>query len=339
MPEESRWVTEKPARASRRPPGGAAILSAVLERIALLSALLGALQQPAPRAPELPARALIDCLAPLRDMALDADGERVFTLTEEGTLAAWTRATPRELWRISQPGAFGIECGERELVLEMHLPYAGTIDPLSGAHREKLEGPGQGEVTGFAADPRARFAWASTAAGLARMSPVEKWSWHPLDTAGLTALALDAKGAELALGCKDGSVRFASAEDGALDAKKLVRGASAITALAWTAKDLLVASEDGALRLWHPGASQAKTELLAGGTAVRALAVAGRGDLFASGDAEGQVCVGRCAEGVRMRWKGEPASAVVALAFTPDAKALLVAVGTRVVELDLAGSK
>ena len=74
----------------------------------------------------LQARILIEIGAPLRDIAVDVDAGIVFTLTEEGLIAAWNLGSATNLWSRSEPGAWAIACGDRVLLATMRMPLGAT---------------------------------------------------------------------------------------------------------------------------------------------------------------------------------------------------------------------
>lgn len=299
-------------------------------------------QAPAPAALALEARVLVECEGPLRDMALDPKGNRVFTLTKECVLTAWNRKSAQTDWRKDDTGLWAIECGDKVLLATMGLPTALTFALDSGAEGPRIGGPPGGQVYGFAADARGRWVWIGVEKGLIRLTPgnVDGWSRRELANEGVTVLALDEDGDWLAAGGKDGSVRFANCKSANVDDEKVLSGTGgAITALAFGPRVLVAAAADGSVRVWDLASNKEELALAGSGAATRALAVAAKPGWIASADEAGTVVLWSLSKGTELgRWKDPGGAAGVALAF-PDAKTLLVAVEARVLTLDLSQVK
>jgi WD40 repeat protein len=301
------------------------------------------LQQAAPATKTLAARPLVTCDGPLRDLALASDGERVFTLTVPGQIGAWRAQDGASVWGFAKPGAWSVEsAGESLLVVTMATPSALLVDPTSGGSGAVFAGP-PNLVTHASAVAPSRGVWVGVREGLIQLAPdlEDGWSRVTLDNDGVTALALLENGARLAAGGQDGSVRFVAVPSGEVDHARALRGsASPVTALAATAKVLVVAAEDHSLRLWNSASGSIKANLVHSAP-VRVLAAANESGLFACGDGEGSVLVWQIGRSAPLaHWKDDRFdTSVVALAFAPDEATLLVAAGARVLALDLAGLK
>ncbi|MSR63064.1 MAG: hypothetical protein EXS08_11530 [Planctomycetes bacterium] len=296
-------------------------------------------QSEVPQSKVLESRPLLDAGAALRDLALDARGKRVFTLSDAGELKAWSTHDGQSAWSLEARGAWAVDAAGEGLLLTMATPSVLRVEAAAGALGATLAGPSDLLTLACAVDPHGAFAWVGVPDGLVQLAPgLEKgWSHQELDNEGVTALALDAAGAQLAVGGHDGSLRFADAHSGELDYKRVLRVTpSPVTALAFAPKLLVAANEDRSLRVLNLASGQVKLQLKQDGAPVRLLAVAAKAGWFASGDGEGNVLVWQLAQGtVLAHWSAASLGALVALAFAPDEKTLYAAAGQRVLALDL----
>ena len=301
---------------------------------------LSVLQATVPIPVERPAKPWVDCGEPLTELALQAGSGRLFVLAKSGRLLAYQLADARELWRVEDSSVCAIDCTEKALIGTGPFPTARRFDPATGV-METNNGFPHGRAAEIVADPGGRWVWIGTDLGVVRLVPgeVETYSKRSLE-GGVTRLALDRKGELLAIGGRDGKVRFTNAESANVDEKRVLAGpASPITALALGPKVLLVTHEDRSLRLWNLATNKQKLEFTPAASVVHELVVDDKAAWFASGDADGNVHVRSLGKDVVLARATSGKGAVEAMALEPKEGTLFVASGTQVFTLDLEGLK
>jgi WD40 repeat protein len=111
------------------------------------------------------------------------------------------------------------------------------------------------------------------------------------------------EGKLVAVGCEDGSIRFADVSNADVDEKKVFQGPSApVTALAFAgrANALVSGAKDGSLRVWNVANGKAKHEISAGKEAIVAVAIHPKGKWFATGNLFGDVRVWSLDKGTQL---------------------------------------
>jgi WD40 repeat protein len=272
-------------------------------------------------------------------MAVDAKGESLFTLGAEGELMAWGLASGKQIWSHTDPALHRLESTDKKLVVVGTIPLLWTFDSEDGKQMSAIGGPPPyTETAGFASDSRGRWAWIGQERGLIRVTPgdVNGWSRRGLDIGGVTTLALSSDDDLLAVGGKDGTVRFANCKSANVDDKRVLRGhTGAVSALAFAGKTLVSGGEDGTVRVWNLASSKQKHFLREKGPVVSILA-GEQSVVVAAAGASGELVVWDAGKGAELaRWKNEAGAAIVALDLADKGRTLAVAAGARVLVFDL----
>jgi WD40 repeat protein len=294
--------------------------------------------EPAPLA--LPARILGEEALPIQDLVVDAKRSRVITLVEHSLLVARDAQSGALAWRTDVQGLKRIDLGRERLVATMGMAIVSTYDLETGIETKGVGGPDYlTPASSIVSDTRDRWVWVGTEACVQRIVPenVNAWSRRPLQHGGVTALALAKDGELLAIGNRDGTIRFANNQSASLDKKKEFRGhTGAVTSLAFDSKVLFSTSEDRSVRAWSLGSGIERFANTEHAAPVRSLALSPKLDLGASGDDQGTVHVWNLAKGeIVATWNSEGSGPVTESAFLEKEKALIVAAGKWLLALDL----
>jgi len=246
--------------------------------------------------PSVPRRVLVEHTVPFQDAALAPDGKVLVALDRSGGLRAWELGTGTLLWKVQAAVGPGcrIDVGGERIVVMPGLAVARSYALEDGEEGKDVAGPNAADVaTCVAADDRDRWAWIGTETGvLTRVIPREQggWSTRPVRNGGVTCLAQDPRGKVLAVGGRDGTVRFVNPSSASVDDRKVFEGrAVAIAALAFDGKgtSLVAGDANGGLRLWVGNSGKSRWVVEGRGAAVTSLAFQPRGKWIAVGYANG----------------------------------------------------
>lgn len=278
------------------------------------------------------------------DLTLDLRGGRLFTVTVKGTVNAWKLGDGTKLWESTELGTRWVNFCGKTVLCGLTFTAVTEFDSEDGTKRSSVGGPvSQSTMTGCATDTRGRWIWFGGDNGLARLTPgdVQGWSRRKVENGGVTVLATDEEGDLLAVGGRDGSVRFVNVKSANVDDKKVLTGTGGpVTALAVGSKALVAAAEDGSVRVWTISSGKEKLVLAGSGSPARALALDEKAGWVLSGDAQGTLVLWSLAKGVELgRWPVEGGAAIRDLELATKERRLYVAAGPRVLELDLTSLK
>jgi WD40 repeat protein len=279
---------------------------------------------------------LIRVEEPLRDLTVDTSGKFLVTL-DNGRVRGWKRDERyQESWSTIHAGAAAaVVCNERDLVVFLRLPYVETYDFRTGEKHVDIAGSQEGEVQGAVSSPTGKWVWCGAADGVVRMAERDPWKRLELGNGGVTVLALSEDSRRLAVGGRDGTVRFVDTEEVALEKREPLRvSEAAITALAFGPRVLVAAAEDGALRAWRANQLDEVFALQGGEGVARVVQLEPCTTSFACGEIKGDVTLRSWKDGQPMgRWVGAEEAPVAAMAYLAREKKLLVAVKAQVLEL------
>ncbi|MEM8711888.1 MAG: hypothetical protein AAGG01_13125 [Planctomycetota bacterium] len=203
-------------------------------------------------------------------VAADVSGKRIFTVDQIGVVRGWEldELDPsKPLWE-SAKHTFG---DERAIANVFDLSIGDEVgartgpSPVPSFDSIQLDsgamGSGMGSSLGgrdmndmnatkaVLVDPKDRWIWIGAERGVARLMAkgVSGWSQRGVPNGGTVALAVDPKAKELALGGKDGTIRFVGNTSCDVDEKSVFEGHGAsVVDVAWHPKGKLVASIAGA---------------------------------------------------------------------------------------------
>ena len=146
-------------------------------------------------------------------------------------------------------------------------------------------------------DPKDRWVWLGTERGtMTRLvvDSVSGWSNRAMKNGGVSAIDVDAKGNDLAVGGEDGTIRFVGNKSCNVDKKAIFEGrGQPITAVTWHPKGKDVASGDEGGQVLVRSRRSGKTRLTldTGKSAVRCIAFHPKGDWLAVGNGEGRLTI------------------------------------------------
>lgn len=272
----------------------------------LATALLAPVDEPVTLTPETVAehdRLVVQVM-------LGPKGKTLVTLTDEGALHSIDLKDGSRRWTtmpdmvLPEGGGVGGDeawyvaaCGAKIAARALSRVAAyTTIDLEDGTEASGTGGTTFQQRTGaILVDPKDRWIWIGTQTGtMTRLlvNDLKGWSNRGMDNSGVTALAMDGKGKEIAVGGKDGSLRFIGNTSCDVDDKAVFEGhQTQVSAVAWHPKKGEVATGDlnGQVLIRTRRGGKTKRALAVLGASVRCLAFHPKGDWIAIGDSEGRL--------------------------------------------------
>ena len=201
--------------------------------------------------------------APVEKVAVDAKGEYIFTAARTGEnetfeLRRWDLDKKEELWKTKVHSGTPHSLFATNKFLHIGNPGASMCNyviwrTVKSACRRV--GPTQEfRLHRSWGESDDAWVWIGTPKGIIRLTPgeVKGWKTRSTDDVGVTSLALAPNDKDLAIGGKDGSIRWAHAGNASVK-NKLTKGhTGAVTHLVFGQKGKLLvsSSEDGTVRLW-----------------------------------------------------------------------------------------
>lgn len=299
--------------------------------LAALSCLFAMLPQDEAAAP--PSRRIGEHTKPIQQLALSPEGE-VLVTAAIGEVQAWDVKKDALRWKstFADLGVAALGVGEELVAFHHGMAAVVLLELEEGGKRSGIGGTtAMLESHCIAVDPKDRWIWIGTDKGvMTRVVPgsVNAWSNRNVENGGVTALAMDAGGKTLAVGGRDGTIRFLGAQSANVDDKKVIEAHEApVSALACDAKGALLCSgsETGALRTWKASSGKLQHELKASGASITRIALDARASLLATGDAEGVVELWDTKKGERLFALPAEKGAITGLAFVGKGPSLAVA--------------
>ncbi len=300
--------------------------------------------------------------APVWTIASDAKGKRLFTMTQAGAVSEWSFKSDDFAWT-SEPDRLGqLEGANPDLHLSIGDEVAtrtgagpiaayktihledGAVTQGGAAPMNPTAGVG-GSAGAILTDPKDRWVWLGSSDGtLARLTidSFSGWSRRAVKNQGVTALALDPKGNDLAVGGADGTVRFVGNKSCDVDEKAVFEGhESAVTVLAWHPKGKLIASADGGGQIYLRDRRSGKTRraLEVPGQEITCLSFHPKGTWLAAGDGSGNVWIWSAKSGdlLAKTTIGDGSKKVTGLVVLEGGKRLVVSVDKSLHSMDVAG--
>ena len=241
----------------------------------------------------------------------------------------------------------GFGVGEERVYTTPGLAMLSSISVEGEASSTGVGGPisrDPAKATCLSVDEKERWIWIGDDRGtMTRLNPedVNGWSRRAMKNDGVTCAAEDASAKLLAVGGKDGTVRFVNPKSASVDDKLVFdehRGQ--IVALAWDAKKgLAVASSEGELWIWSVSGKKVSTRLPDQESTVRSLCFGGKGKWLAAGDAQGLVRIYARKDGRLLATLDVEGEAPIHSLCLSDKGKTLVAAGDRVTLWDVSGLK
>ncbi len=311
----------------------------------LLLALFTLQDAPAePAAPQIPVLELAGHRSEVDFVGFEPRGVRLYSAARGGTIHAWDSRARRDLWTVEGPesGFVGFDVDLRGNFV--HATFGSSLlSERAGDDGRPLRSMDVAvlDVSRLACDPKGRFVWLGNEKGTTwrvDLAAQEKWKEsHAND--GVTALAGDPLGRTVAVGGRDGTVKFVTAESGLRTGGVLEGHAGPVNALAWDARGrtLVTGGADRTLRVWSMPAEAQRRAIEGHEAAVRAIAFDPRGRCIASGDESGTIKLWNPMTGAELAsLRHASPTAASALAFSPDGRWLASnGAGSRVLVWDL----
>lgn len=259
--------------------------------------------------PVLEAREFAPHSTPIRHLRSDAKGTQLFTVEGPGApegdsqrqyspLRAWD-VKKEKLLREQQllgPGIVALDVGDERIATTYGKVVVETNDVESGKKGGGVGGPNlMANSTALVSDPKDRWVWLGTdQGGVTRLNPkdVKGWSQRGVKNGGVTALALDEAGKKLAIGGRDGTVRFVDPVGCQVDDKRsfeVFEDAVATLRYDGKGKRLAVGSSEGGLHVIDEARGKLQLELVGHEAALCAVAFDPKNKQLASGDVSGRV--------------------------------------------------
>ncbi len=193
-------------------------------------------------------------------------------------------------------------------------------------------------------DPKDRWVWLGSSDGsVARLKidSINGWSRRAVKNRGVTALAVDPKGNDLAIGGADGTVRFVGNKSCSIDEKAVFEGhKSAVTVLAWHPKGKMIASADGGgqILLRDRRSGKLRRALAVTGQEVTCLIYHPKGTWIAAGDGSGSVWIWSPKNGTLLAKTtiGDGTMKVTGLVVLDKGKRLIASVDKSLYSMDVA---
>jgi|GEM_PF-3347285 len=306
-------------------------------------ALLLAMISPPQEDQTVPSERLGEPLSPIVAMAIDGSGKKIFTLFEDGSISAWDVKKRKLLWSQShEMPKVGIAVGREHVVTTILAPGMLVMRMIAIENGEETSKGNVGlpaksgrrsrTPTCLAFDRKERWVWIGDDGGImSRLTPgnANAWNRRVMDNGGVTCIAVDKKWKKMAVGGRNGTIRFINPVSATRDEKKIFEGHSGgITALAWDAKAfrLATASSSGELWIWSASSGKILKKLEEQEDPVCSLVFDPKGKRLAAGNGAGAVRIYNLKDGaLAASLETEDASPVTGLAHVDKGKTLVTA--------------
>lgn len=290
-----------------------------------------------------PSRSIAEQEAVITQLALGPKARVFYTANVTGEVRAYDLKKGELLWK-NPPGPVAeLALGTSLLAYTSGLTAFQALDPKTG---EKSAG-GIGapnllsKSTCLVVGKKDRWVWIGTEEGvMTRLSPgnVNGWSTRAMKNGGVECAALNPAAKVLAVGGRDGSVRFVGHKSANVDDKKFFEsrgGALSTLAFGPKGKLLVTGGQDGALRVWKMASGKVQLELETDSAPIESLAVDPKAKWFAAAQG-GQVTIRDLAKGETLATLTRASEEeIVGLAILGKGKMLLAAGGTNVTLWDI----
>lgn len=251
---------------------------------------------------------------PIMEIASNSDSDRFFSVDMMGVVTEWDVASGEALASSEKHllgdervigSVFHLSVGEKTIVRTGPgpVPSFETIDLVSGkAYSGMGSSLGSRDMSDMnatksvLADPKDRWVWVGAEHGMARLMTGKGsgWSQRGIKNGGSTALAMDPKAKEIAVGGQDGTVRFIGNSSCDVDEKDVFEGhTEPICSVLWHPKGKLVASASGTDKILLHNRRNGKIDstLQVEGASFQCLAFHPKGKWLAAGTKDGRVFV------------------------------------------------
>jgi WD40 repeat protein len=275
-------------------------------------------------------------------MVVDRAGKVLFSTCEDREIRAWDVKKGTLLWKAEAvaPSVSNLDAGEESLAYTAGFPGLEILETKAGKSLGNMGFPAPTAATCIACDPDGRWAWLGFEDGtVVRLDPknVNTWNKRSMENGGVICFAQDDKAKLMAIGGRDGTIRFLNPTSASKDEKKLFEGhVKPVSALRFDGKGSSLASGDeaGSVRVWSVASGKCTAEWKAHEGAVRWIALHPKNPWIATGGADGAIELWKLDGGSRiMTIRAAGADPVVGLGFLDKGAALASAGGGNELEI------
>ena len=289
-------------------------------------------------------------------------GKRLFSMTEAGVVAEWSEKKSTTLWHSKadtfaeenpDAGAIHLSVGDEAATRSTPGPFlayelVGLADGTVGRRGSAPVSPAslntQVSVGAIVTDPKDKWVWLGGSDGaLVRLmldNPLTGWSTRGVKNGGVTAMALDSKAKEIAIGGEDGTIRFIGNSSCDVDEKAVFEGHdSPVGSVVWdpSGKTIVSADRKGQIRIHNRRSGKTVRMLAAPGRKLQCLVVHPKGKWLAAGAEDGSIHVWTVKDGALIATCNiaDAQGGVTAMCFLKDGKTLFAAAGKSLHRIEL----
>ena len=277
--------------------------------------------------------------------AIGAKGKVVYTVDKANTIRAWDIKKEEFLWETDPAPdtatTMALAVSEKTLATCLGAPAYSLYNLKDGTSEDGASGLAtENMTTCIAFDPKGKWIWlGGSKGGATRLTPgsINGWSTRSLENGGTLSLALDAKAKQMAVGGKDGSVRFINPSSSKKEEETSFEiHKSGVTAVAFGPKGkvLAVGASDGSLALIELKKGEQLQKFEGHEAAITKLAIDPKGRWLVSGDIKGNLFMWNLEDGIEPAKLGVRARGPVAgIFFLNKGATLMTTTGNQSVQV------
>jgi WD40 repeat protein len=284
-------------------------------------------------------RPIAACDEGITQIALDPTGQTLFVATERADVAAWDLKKQSFRWQWDSGGThpvIGLDAGPEIVTFIGGSASVARLEAKTGKPLDtQILGVGKGKSTSIAHDPNGKWTWVGMKEGALYRPLADAGIAHgslKVENKGVTAVALDSDGKQLAVGGEDGTIRFVNARTGSIEERKVIDAHDGpVAALVWAKNDSWLISASGStVRCWNASSRGKVFAIESQSGAVTCVAADPTGKLVAWGDEQGNAHLWSVADQKLIAdLRDDSTSPVRNVLFVDKGKSLAAAMGRR----------